>query len=269
MRISHFNEAKHILRLSLLLFLASMSLCQARLPDGKNPIPVKNVILVHGAFADGSGWEGVYHRLVKKGYNVTVSQHKLQNLDSDVTEVVRLIEQQDGPTLLVGHSYGGVVISVAGHHPKVKGLVYIAAHMPDANENRNELFKKYPPAYKSLVKTDNGLTYIRKDKFAADFAADLPIKKAAFLADAQVPTAERCFTATIINPAWKVKPVYYMVAAQDRIINPDLERMYATRGNSRKTVEIKTGSHAVYVSSPRAVCNLVDYAANDRNEVNF
>ena len=267
--MSHFSRFKHIFGWSLVSFLGTLNLCQANIPNGKNPVPVQNIILVHGAFVDGSGWEAVYRRLEKKGYNVTVSQHKLQGLYSDVAEVIRLIEQQDGPTLLVGHSYGGVVISVAGNHPKVRGLVYIAAHMPEANENRRELFKKFPPAYTSLVKTADGLDYILTESFAADFAADVSNRKAAFMAKAQVPTADSCFTATIRNPAWKVKPVYYMAAAQDRIINPDLQRMYAERGDSRKTVEIRTGSHAIYTSRPRAVCRLVDNAVKDISKVDF
>ncbi len=267
--MSHFSQFKHIFGWSLVFFLGTLNLCQANTPNRKNQAPIQHIILVHGAFVDGSGWEAVYHRLKKKGYNVTVSQHKLQGLYSDVAEVIRLIEQQDGPTLLVGHSYGGVVISVAGNHPKVRGLVYIAAHMPEANENRGELFKRFPPAYTSLVKTGDGLDYILTESFAADFAADFSTRKAAFMAKAQVPTADSCFTATIRNPAWKVKPVYYMVAAQDRIINPGLQRMYAERGDSRKIVEIRTGSHAIYASRPRAVYRLVDDAVKELQKANF
>jgi pimeloyl-ACP methyl ester carboxylesterase len=225
------------------------------------PGKVKNVVLVHGAFLDGSGWEGVYHKLSQQGYKVSVTQHTLRDFDDDVAAVNRVIDQQDGPCILVGHSYGGVIISAAGNNPKVAGLVYIAAHAPDAGEARSELVKKYPSAYKSLVKGNDGFDFITPSKFAEDFAGDLPKYKANFMANAQVPTADKVFSAVIQNPAWKNKPTWYMVADADRIINPDLERFYAQRARSKKVVEIKGGSHAIYASRPNEVAQLIVEAA--------
>lgn len=164
------------------------------------------MVLVHGAFLDGSGWEGVYHILTKKGYKVTVTQHTLRDFDDDVAAVKRIIDQQDGPCILVGHSYGGVVISAAGNHSKVVGLVYIAAHAPDAGESRAELVKKYPSAYHSLVKGDDGFDYVDPLKFTEDFAADLPKAQANFMGHAKLPTADKVFRTVIQDPAWKHKP---------------------------------------------------------------
>lgn len=225
---------------------------------------IKNIVLVHGAFLDGSGWEGVYQQLVKKGYHVSVVQHKLESFSADVDAVRSVIDQQDGPVVLVGHSYGGVVISQAGNDPKVAALVYIAAHAPDANEPRTELVKKYPPAFTSLIKGKDGYDYIDPAKFPADFAADVAPAKAAFMAASQMPTADACFQATITMPAWKNKPVYYMVATADRIINPDLERFYAQRAKAVKTIEISGGSHAIYTSRPAEVSKLIEDAANGK-----
>lgn len=229
--------------------------------QSKIPVHVKNIVLVHGAFLDGSGWEGVYRLLVKKGYQVSVTQHTLHSFTDDVAAVNRIIDQQDGPCLLVGHSYGGVVITQAGNHPKVAALVYIAAHAPEAGELRAELVKTYPSAYKSLIKGNDGMDYIDPIKFPADFAGDLPLEKARFMAHAQVPTSDAVFGATVSNPAWKTKPAWYMVASMDRIINPDLERFYAKRMKSKKIVEIKGGSHAIYASRPKEVAALIEDAA--------
>lgn len=222
---------------------------------------VKNIVLVHGAFLDGSGWEPVYNILVKKGYKVSVTQHSLQSLATDIAAVNRVIDQQDGPCILVGHSYGGVIISQAGNNSKVAGLVYIAAHAPEANEQRSELFKKYPPAYTSLIKGADGYDYIQPEHFPADFAADLPLEKARFMANAQMPTGDSCFQGLIDHPAWKTKPSWYMVAKADRIINPDLERFYAQRMKAKKTVEIDGGSHSIYTSRPHEVARLIELAA--------
>lgn len=222
---------------------------------------VKNIVLVHGAFLDGSGWEPVYNILVKKGYKVSITQHSLQSLATDIAAVNRVIDQQDGPCILVGHSYGGVIISQTGNNSKVAGLVYIAAHAPEANEQRSELFKKYPPAYTSLIKGSDGYDYIQPEHFPADFAADLPIEKARFMANAQMPTGDSCFQGLIDHPAWKTKPSWYMVAKADRIINPDLERFYAQRMKAKKTVEIDGGSHSIYTSRPNEVARLIELAA--------
>lgn len=224
-------------------------------------LSVKNIVLVHGAFLDGSGWEPVYNILTEKGYRVSVSQHKLQSLETDVVEVNRIIDQQTGPCILVGHSYGGVIISQVGNNSKVSGLVYIAAHAPEANEKRSELFKKYPPAYTSLIKGEDGYDYIDPERFPEDFAADLPTRKAKFMANSQVPTADICFQGLIDNPAWRIKPSWCMIAKSDRIINPDLERFYAQRMKAEKIVEIEGGSHSIYTSRPDEVAHLIDEAA--------
>lgn len=218
---------------------------------------VKNVVLVHGAFVDGSGWEGVYNILTKQGYKVSVTQHTLLSFNGDVAAVNRIIDQQDGPCILVAHSYGGAVITVAGNNPKVVGLVYIAAHAPDAGESEADNGKIYPPAYKSLIKGKDGLDYIDPEKFPADFAGGVPKEKTRFMAISQTPTADSAFHAIIQEPAWKTKPVWYMVAKADKIINPDLERMYAKRAKSIKTVEVEGASHCVFMSHPRETAALI------------
>jgi pimeloyl-ACP methyl ester carboxylesterase len=225
--------------------------------------PIKNVVLVHGAFLDGSGWEGVYQILTDQGFKVSVTQHTLRDFDDDVAMVERTLSLQDGPCILVGHSYGGVIITAAGNHPKVAGLVYVAAHAPEAGEAWATLVQKYPSAYQSLVKGADGFDFVDPARFAADFAADLPAAKAAFMANAQVPTADKVFRAVIQAPAWKNKPSWYMVATSDRIINPDLERFYAQRAGSKMVVEIKGGSHSIYASRPKEVARLITIAATD------
>lgn len=221
---------------------------------------VRNVVLVHGAFADGSGWQPVYEILTKKGYKVSVTQHSLTSFEGDVAAVKRIIDQQDGPCILVGHSYGGAIITAAGNDPKVAGLVYIAAHAPDDGESEANNGKMHPSAYRSLIKGADGWDYIDPKFFAADFSADLPVSKANFMANSQPPTADTVFHAIIRNPAWKTKPSWYMVAKSDRIINPDLERMYAKRAKSR-VVEIEGASHSVYISHAKEVAQLIIDAA--------
>lgn len=227
------------------------------LPVHSDGQTVKNVVLVHGAFVDGSGWEGVYNILTKQGYNVSVTQHTLLSFNGDVAAVNRIIDQQDGPCILVAHSYGGAVITVAGNNPKVVGLVYIAAHAPDAGESEADNGKTFPPAYKSLIKGKDGFDYIDPEKFPADFAGGVPKEKARFMAISQTPTADSAFHAIIKEPAWKTKPVWYMVAKADKIINPDLERMYAKRAQSIKTVEVEGASHCVFMSHPRETAELI------------
>jgi len=223
---------------------------------GQDKTLVKNIVLVHGAFVDGSGWQGVYDVLTKKGYKVSVTQHALTSFEQDVAAVKRIIDQQDGPCILVGHSYGGAVITIAGNDPKVAGLVYIAAHAPDDGESEANNGKIYPPAYKSLIKGADGFDYIDPKKFADDFAGGVLKSKADFMADSQTPTANSAFQAIIRNPAWKNKPSWYMVAKSDRIINPDLERMYAKRAKSQ-TIEIDGASHSVYISHYQEVAKLI------------
>ncbi|GAA4162916.1 alpha/beta hydrolase [Chryseobacterium ginsenosidimutans] len=227
----------------------------------QEPKTIKNIVLVHGAFVDGSGWEGVYDVLVKKGYNVSVTQHNLMSFDDDVKAVNRIIDQQNGPCILVGHSYGGAIITMAGNNPKVAGLVYVAAHAPDDGEAEADNGKIYPAAYKSLIKGEDGLDYINPEKFPDDFAGGVPKEKAKFMAFSQTPTADVAFHAIIKNPAWKTKPSWYVVAKSDRIINPDLERMYAKRAKST-VIEVDGASHCVFITHPNEVSNLIISASN-------
>jgi len=223
--------------------------------------PVKNILLVHGAFVDGSGWRPVYDILVRDGYNVSIVQHPLTGLDDDVAATKRILEQQDGPCILVGHSYGGAVITEAGVDPHVAALVYIAAHAPDQGETESGNGKRYPAAGRDAIqKTPDGYTYIDPARYHADFAADLSGDEAAFEARSQGFTAAKVFSTPITNPAWKLKPSWYMVARSDRIISPDLERMYAARAHSQ-TVEIAGASHSVYRSHPKEVAALIEQAA--------
>jgi pimeloyl-ACP methyl ester carboxylesterase len=225
---------------------------------------IKNIVLVHGAFVDGSGWKGIYDILIRKGYKVSVTQHSMISYDADVAAVNRIIDQQDGPCVLVGHSYGGAIITTAGNNPKVASLVYIAAHAPDAGESEANNGKTYPSAYKSLIKGSDGLDYIDPKSFATDFAGGVPKETADFMAVSQPTIVDSAFHAIIQNPAWKSKPVRYMVSKSDRIINPELQRMYAKRANSVKTVEVEGASHCVYITHPEEAAALIISAANGK-----
>jgi pimeloyl-ACP methyl ester carboxylesterase len=223
--------------------------------------PVKNIVLVHGAFVDGSGWKPVYEILVKKGYNVTIVQQPMTGLEDDVAAVSRVLRRQDGPTVLVGHSYGGAIITEAGEDPHVVALVYIAAHAPDVGETQVANGKRYPAAGRAAIRTtDDGFAFLDQASFPANFAADLPKATAEFEAHEQMFTAASAFSTPIKSAAWKTKPSWYMVAKSDRIINPDLERMYAKRANS-KTIEIEGASHSVYATHPKEVAMLIEEAA--------
>ena len=222
--------------------------------------PVKNIVLVHGAFVDGSGWKGVYDILVKDGCNVTLVQQPLTSLAEDVAATKRILDRQPGPCILVGHSYGGAVITEAGTDSHVVALVYIAAHAPEEGETEAANGKKFPNSSKPLVKTPDGFVFLDPANFPADFAADLPREQAEFMAHAQMLTAAKVFTTPITNPAWKLKPSWYLVAKDDKTINPDLERMYAERAHSHK-VEVEGASHAVYESHPKEVAALIEEAA--------
>ena len=222
--------------------------------------PIKNIVLVHGAFVDGSGWQPVYEILVRDGYHVTLVQQPLVSLEDDVAAARRILDRQDGPCVLVGHSYGGAVVTEAGTDPHVAALVYIAAHAPDEGETEVGNGKKFPNSSRPLVKTQDGFVFLDPANFPADFAADLPEMQADFMAHAQIPTAAKVFATPITNPAWKLKPSWYMVAKADKTINPDLERMYAERAHSHK-VEVEGASHAVYISHPKEVAALIEDAA--------
>jgi pimeloyl-ACP methyl ester carboxylesterase len=226
----------------------------------QRPGPIMNIVLVHGAFVDGSGWKPVYDILVKRGYHVFVVQQPLTSFQNDLAAVQRVLDMQNGPCILVGHSYGGGLITEAGNNPHVVGLVYIAAHAPDKGESEADNGKRFPPIYKSLEKPANGFDYIDPAHFYTDFAGDLPKERAEFMANAQMPTADGVFHAVILNPAWRLKPSWYMVAGADRIINPDLQRMYAKRANS-STVEIQGASHSIFESHPKETAQVITDAA--------
>ena len=225
---------------------------------------VRNIVLVHGAWADGSGWKGVYDILVKDGYNVSIVQEPETSFEDDVAATKRALAQQDEPCILVGHSYGGAVITEAGAGSSVAGLVYIAAHMPDAGENEADDGKRFPSDLSkssAIKKTADGFTYLNPAQFHEYFAADLSTGQAAFMARSQVLNKADNFKAVITTPAWRTKPSWMLVAGSDRAINPDLERWYATRANSHK-VEVSGASHAVYVSHPKEVAALIEEAAS-------
>lgn len=222
--------------------------------------PVKNIVLVHGAFVDGSGWKPVYDILSRDGYKVTLVQEPLTSFAEDIAATRRILDRQDGPVILVGHSYGGAIITQAGNDPKVAGLVYIAAHALDAGENRAEVSKKYPNTAHPFIKTADGYVMLDPQYFPGDFAADLPRDWAQFGAQSQIPTSPASLGAVVTQAAWRTKPSWYMVAKADKIINPDLERMYAKRAKSH-TVEVD-GSHSVFQSHPKEVAALIEQAAN-------
>ena len=220
-----------------------------------------NVVLVHGGFVDGSGWEGVYKILTKDGYNVSVVQNPTISLADDVAATKRVIAAQNGPVILVGHSYGGVVITEAGNDPKVAGLVYITAFAPDKGESVSTLIKDPPPGapVPPILPPQDGYLFLDKAKFAASFAADVDAEKAAFMADSQVPWGVEALSGTISEPAWKTKPSWYLVATEDKMIPPPAQRFMSKRAGS--TVVEVAGSHAIYVSQPNAVAAIIEKAA--------
>jgi pimeloyl-ACP methyl ester carboxylesterase len=225
---------------------------------------VRNIVLVHGAWADGSGWQGVYNILVKDGYNVSIVQEPETSFEEDVAATKRILALQDGPCILVAHSYGGAVITEAGTDASVVGLVYIAAHMPDVGEDEADDGKRFPSDISqssAIKKTADGFTYIDPTQFREYFAADLSADQAAFMARSQVLNKAENFRAVITKAAWRVKPSWMLVAGSDRTINPDLERWYATRANSHK-VEVLGASHSVYVSRSKEVAALIEEAAS-------
>ncbi len=225
---------------------------------------VRNIVLVHGAWADGSGWKGVYDLLVKDGYNVSIVQEPETSFKDDVAATRRVLAQQDGPCILVAHSYGGAVITEAGTEGSVAGLVYIAAHMPDAGESEADDGKRFPSDLSksgAIKRTADGFTYLDPAQFHEYFAADLSTEEATFLARSQVPNFADNFKAVITTPAWRSKPSWMLVASADRTINPELERWYSARAKSHK-VEVAGASHAVYVSRPREVAKLIEEAAS-------
>jgi pimeloyl-ACP methyl ester carboxylesterase len=223
---------------------------------------VKNILLVHGGFVDGSGWEGVYKTLKKEGYAVTVVQNPTASLAGDVAVTKRALAAQNGPAILVGHSYGGVVITEAGNDPKVVGLVYIAAFAPDKGESVSALIRNPAPGapVPPILPPQDGYLFLDRSKFAASFAGDVTGDTAAFMADSQVPWGLDALNGAVGEPAWKTKPSWYVVSTEDRMIPPDAQRAMSKRAGS-SVVEVK-GSHAVYVSQPQAVAAIIAKAAN-------
>jgi pimeloyl-ACP methyl ester carboxylesterase len=245
-----------------LLAMALACLSGSTLGAGEaRPGGVTNVVLVHGGFVDGSGWEAVYRALKKDGYNVAIVQNPTISLADDVAVTRRVIAAQEGPVVLVGHSYGGAVITEAGNDPKVAGLVYIAAFAPDKGESVSTLIKDPPPGapVPPIVGPQDGFLALNRAMFAASFAADVAADKAAFMADSQVPWGVEALAGAISEPAWKTKPSFYLVATDDRMIPPDAQRLMSKRAGAT-VVEIKA-SHSVFVSQPQAVASLIQRAA--------
>lgn len=229
------------------------------------PQNARNVVLVHGGFVDGSGWQKVYNLLRKDGYNVTIVQNPTSSLAEDVAFTRRAIAQQDGPVILVGHSYGGVVVSEAGTDPKVQGLVYIAAFAPDAGESVQTLIANPPPGapVPPILPPQDGFLFLDRAKFAASFAGDVDADEAGFMADSQVPWGVDALGGAVTVPAWKSKPSWYLVATEDRMIPPPAQQMMAKRTGA--TIVEVAGSHAIYVSQPEAVAKIIAQAASGKN----
>jgi pimeloyl-ACP methyl ester carboxylesterase len=236
-----------------------MAMATPLFASAAEPAGAKNIVLVHGAFVDGSGWRGVHDTLALKGYKVTVVQQGLTTLEGDVAATREAVERQDGPVVLVGHSYGGSVITVAGALPKVKALVYVAAFEPDVGESVAQLAATMPAASDSVRPTADNRLLFDPAKFGADFAGDLPPNRTNFLAIAQVLPSAAVFGAKTTAAAWRDKPSYAIVASNDRALNPDLQRWMYKRAGAKVT-EIKA-SHAVYISQPEAVAAVIEEAA--------
>ncbi|MDX6574436.1 MAG: hypothetical protein QOE96_389 [Blastocatellia bacterium] len=268
MQIKHHSKSSEVAiqivrRISQPLCIVLLLLICRTLSAQSEQHRVRNIVLVHGAWADGSGWKGVYDILVKDGYSVSIVQEPETSFKEDVAAAKRVLALQDGPCILVAHSYGGAVITEAGSDPSVAGLVYIAAHMPDAGENEADDGKRFPSDLSksaAIKKTGDGFTYLDPAQFHEYFAADLSAEQAAFMARSQVLNLADNFKAVITTAAWRSKPSWMLVATKDRTINPDLERWYAERAKSHE-VEVEGASHSVYASRPKEVAALIEEAA--------
>ena len=227
----------------------------------KTSVGTKNIVLVHGGFVDGSGWEGVYKTLKEKGYTVAIVQNPTISLADDVAVTKRTIAALDGPVILVGHSYGGAVITEAGNDPKVAGLVYVTAFAPDKGESVSSLIKDPPPGapVPPILPPQGGYLFLDKAKFADSFAADVSADAAAFMADSQVPWGLEALGGTVSEAAWRTKPSWYLVSTEDKMIPPAAQRAMSKRAGST-VVEVK-GSHAVYISQPQVVAALIEQAS--------
>ncbi|MFD3911545.1 alpha/beta fold hydrolase [Streptomyces sp. NPDC058603] len=226
---------------------------------------IRNIVLVHGGFVDGSGWQGVYDHLTADGYRVAVVQNPTLSLAGDVAATRQVLDGLDGPAVLVGHSYGGVVITEAGHHPAVAALAYIAAFAPDKGESVSSLIADPAPGapVPPILPPEDGFLFLERDKFAASFAADVPQKAAAFMADSQVPWGVDAREGAVSEPAWQTRPSWYLVATDDRMIPPPAQRAMSERAGA--TVTETPGSHAVYVSRPAVVAAVIAQAAQGLN----
>jgi len=246
---------------ALAIMTIILSMGENTMAQTKSTTGVRNIVLVHGGFVDGSGWEGVYNVLKKDGYTVTIVQNPTISLAGDVAVTKRAIAAQNGPVILVGHSYGGAIITEAGNDPKVAGLVYIAAFALDKGESVSSLIKDPPPGapVPPLLPPVDGFLLLDKAKFPASFAADVSPEEAEFMADSQVPWGVNALGGTISEAAWKAKPSWYLLTTEDRMIPPDAQRLMSKRAGAT-VVEVK-GSHAVYVSQPQAVAHIIEEAA--------
>jgi pimeloyl-ACP methyl ester carboxylesterase len=245
---------------------ATVGIAMATLAHSADRIPqnqaVRNVVLVHGAFADGSGWRGVYDQLTARGYRVTVVQNPLTSLADDVAATKRVLDRQQGPTILVGHSYGGTVITEAGVDPKVAGLVYVSALAPDVGESTGSQFKDIPPPPEFVIDTEkDGFGFVNLEKLKVGFAGDTSDADAAFLRDAQVPINMSIFETKVTHAAWRSKPSWAVIATQDKAIDPKLLRQTAERIGAKIT-EVKA-SHVVFLTQPKAVADTIDLAARN------
>jgi len=246
---------------ALAIMTIILSMGENTVAQTKSTTVVKNIVLVHGGFVDGSGWQRVYNTLKKDGYTVTIVQNPTISLADDVAVTKRAIAAQNGPVILVGHSYGGAVITEAGNDPKVAGLVYIAAFALDKGESVSSLIKDPPPGapVPPLLPPVDGFLLLDKAKFPASFAGDVSPEEAAFMADSQVPWGLNALGGTISEAAWKAKPSWYLLTTEDRMLPPDAQRLMSKRAGAT-VVEVKS-SHAVYVSQPQAVAHLIETAA--------
>ena len=228
---------------------------------GTSDQTIKTVVLVHGGFVDGSGWEAVYNILKKNGYTVSIVQNPTTSLADDVAATKRVLAEQSGPVVLVGHSYGGAVITEAGNDSKVAALVYITAFAPDKGESVSSLIKDPPPGapVPPILPPQDGFLLLDRSKFAASFAGDVDKERAAFMADSQVPWGVEALSGAITEPAWKTKPSWYLIVTEDKMIPPAAQRFMSKRAGA--TVAETAGSHAIYVSRPDAVAALIEKAA--------
>jgi len=223
---------------------------------------IKNVVLVHGAFADGSGWRGVYENLTARGFRVTIVQNPLASLEGDVAATTRVLDKQDGPTILVGHSWGGTVITEAGNHPNVAGLVYVAALVPDSGENSAEQYEGFPATPNFVIDVgDDGFGVLNRDKFAIGFAADASDADVAFLRDSQVPITMSVFAAPVATAAWRDKPAWAVIATEDQAFSQEMLVHMATRAGAEITYV--SASHAVFLTQPGVVSDVIATAASN------